>query len=109
MRILSKILTSLQINPFVEISGLRATVEADYNSKIFYVYGEPGQNSWGIAFVMKDGYVAERPTSIGLSTGNKDGYTYWVSTGNRPATTDYYFNVTKENTVIDTYRVVCVV
>ena len=106
MKILSKLLISNDICPFIEVVGLRATAEPDYNSKTIYLKCEEGQNSWGVAFVMKEGYLAERPSNIGLSLGSKNGYTFWVSSVNRPATLDYNFNVKKGDKVTHTYRIV---
>lgn len=109
MRIIAKMLIDTGGNPFDTILCLRATVEADYENKIFYVRGEQGQNSWGIHFAMKDGYTAEKPDVSGLSSGTKDGVVYWVSAKSRPATHDYFFSVVKGDKVTDTYRVVYII
>lgn len=109
MRFFSKMLTNISVSPFAEILCLRATVEADYAGKTFYVTGDPTQNSWGICFETKDGYVARKPDISGLSSGSKDGYVYWVSARSRPATHDYFFDVVKDGKITDTYRVVYIV
>ena len=109
MKIMAKPLLANELCPFFEILGLRATVEADYNNRVFYVTPEPNQNSWGISFTMREGYSSIRPSDIGLSVGNKDGYVYWVSSLTRPATHDYTFDVTKDGVVTDTYRVIYII
>ena len=106
MKIFAKMLAGRKVCPFAEVFGLRGTVDADYTNKVFYVTGDESQNSWGIAFVMKEGYTVERPNINGLSVGVKDGNTYWVSVRNRPLTHDYFFEVKKDGIVTETYRVV---
>ena len=109
MKIFAKLLVSKTCNPFAEIYGLRATIEVDYSAKIFYVKGETNQNSWGISFAFKPGYTADKPDVNGLSSGTKEGITYWVSARSRPATLDYFFDVRKNGIVTDTYRVVYII
>ena len=93
----------------MNIHTLRCTVEADYPSKTFYVTGDSGQYSWGVSFEFKNGYSADKPAVSGLSSGTKDGITYWVSAQSRPATHDYFFEVKKNGVVTDVYRIIFII
>ena len=109
MKLFSKLLVSGKVNPFLEIYALRGSIVADFRENVFYVTGETTQNSWGIGFELRNGYTAEKPAVTGLSTGIKDGITYWVSARTRPATLDYYFDVKKNGVVTDTYRITYII
>lgn len=109
MKILCKSMLGTDFYPFAEVVALRSTVEADYNGKVFYLNCDAEQKSWGIAFVMKEGYTAVMPTNIGLIIGNKDGYVYWVSYASKPEAQDYSFSVKKGDKVIAQYRVICII
>lgn len=109
MKIYSKALVGRNEYPFEQVLTLRASVETDTKNNIFYVKADSTQNSWGIAFVTKNGYTAEKPNVEGLSTGTKSGIDYWVSARGRTATHDYCFDVKKGNTVTKSYRIIYII
>ncbi len=111
MRLLSKkLLTGGGYqNPFLEIHGLRCTVQADYLSKTFYLTVDNNYNSWGIGFELKGGFTAERPIVEGISLGIIDGIYYWVSARGRLATHDYFFEIKKNGVVADKYRIIYII
>ncbi len=109
MKVLAKELLGIDTELILEAIPLRCTVTFDEDTRTYYMFVNGNERSWGIGFVTKDGYVAQRPKANNLSFGTIGEITYWVSVKTREESLSYSFNVTKGNIVVKTYNVVSVI